>query len=89
MATKKREGVTTKNPASLKCRVIVRKDPGKPGIRCNRKAAFVINVTNPDDKTTILASMLICSTCSARFDQGKSLIVESKSGEPLLVQASV
>jgi len=92
METKMRVAGTTKNPASAtdkpKCRVIRRKDPGKPGVRCTRNAAYIINITNPDDKTTILASLLICEKCSDRFESGKSLVVESKSGEHLLVQAS-
>ena len=61
MATKAGGVKATKNPTnpSLKCRVIRRKDQDKPGIRCTRNAKYIINITNPDDKTTITASLYI------------------------------
>ena len=78
---------TTKNPAPPKCRVIRRKVPGQPGMACENDATCVINVTDPVDGYSIAASMLLCDEHAKAFEGGKSLVVESKSGQPLLVKA--
>lgn len=97
MATKKvtvssgraRKDKKTKNPAPPTCMVVRRKEPGQPGIPCNNPAEFVINVADPKDTTLMLASLLLCKPCSDRFEAGKTLVVETKTGDHVLVQASV
>lgn len=84
-----REGEITKNPAPPTCMVVRRKEPGQPGIPCNNPAEFVVNVADPEDNTLMLASLLLCQACSERFDKGKTLVVETKSGDHVLVRASV
>ena len=68
-----------------RCSVIAKKQEGKDGVRCKRKAVYVFNITDPDDNTKITASVLLCKKCSDKFEAGKSMIVQDKSGNPLLV----
>lgn len=69
------------------CNIVVEKQ-GDVEKTCGQVATQMVNLADPDDRTRILAVVLVCDKHDKDLEAGKSLIAVAENGERIGVQYS-